>query len=136
MGYQINLPFSVVLGPKAVTHLNLGVTRTPNAKNVDGDRANLTATNIGQSFIWLANPRFNVMLEFAYTKGEAVAGPGIKTPANSFYVSPGIRWAYNFSSGLQIVPGIAFPIGVGPSKNERAIFFYLSFEHPYKKLTR
>jgi hypothetical protein len=48
-------------------------------------------------------------------------------------ISPGIRWAYNFKSGLQIVPGIAVPIGAGPSRNERGIILYLSFEHPFKK---
>ena len=51
------------------------------------------------------------------------------------YISPGIRWAYNFKNGLQIVPGIGVPLGVGPSAGEtgRALF-YLSFEHPFRKL--
>ena len=120
-------------GLQAVTHFNIGATHTPNAKNVAGDRANLTAYNLGQSFIWLVRPTFNVMLEVAYARGETIRGPGLKDPANSFYVSPGIRWAHNFSSGLQIVPGIAFPIGTGTSKGERAVFFYVSFEHPFKK---
>ncbi len=133
VGYQLNLPLSVVLGSQAVTHFNIGATHTPNAKNAIGDKANLTAYNLGQSFIWLVRPTFNVMLEIAYASGETVRGPGLKDPANSFYVSPGIRWAYNFSNGLQIVPGIAFPIGTGPSKGERAVFFYVSFEHPLKK---
>ncbi|MRR28995.1 transporter, partial [bacterium] len=31
---------------------------------------------------------------------------------------------------LQVVPGIAFPIGFGPSKGEYGAFAYLSFEHP------
>ena len=51
----------------------------------------------------------------------------------SAYVSPGVRWSYDFDSGLQIVPGIAFPIGVGPSRHEKSVFLYLSFEHPFKK---
>ena len=63
-----------------------------------------------------------------------MAGPGLKSRTESFYISPGIRWAYNFSSGLQIVPGIAVPIGTGPSKGERAVFLYLSFEHPMWKV--
>ncbi|HZK78257.1 MAG TPA: hypothetical protein VFC35_05065 [Gemmatimonadaceae bacterium] len=46
-------------------------------------------------------------------------------------ISPGVRAAFNFASGLQIVPGIAFPIGVGPSSGERGAFIYLSFEHPF-----
>jgi hypothetical protein len=46
-------------------------------------------------------------------------------------ISPGVRGAINFTSGLQIVPGIAIPIGAGPSHGERGVFFYLSFEHPF-----
>jgi len=42
--------------------------------------------------------------------------------------------AYNFENGLQIVPGIGVPIGIGPSSGEKGIFLYLSFEHPFRKL--
>jgi hypothetical protein len=37
-----------------------------------------------------------------------------------------------FASGLQIAPGVAVPIGVGPSRGERSLFVYLSFEHPFR----
>jgi hypothetical protein len=48
-------------------------------------------------------------------------------------VNPGFRYAINCKSGLQIVPGIALPIGIGPSAGELGIFLYLSFEHPLWK---
>jgi len=51
-------------------------------------------------------------------------------------LSPGIRWAHNFKNGLQIVPGIGVPLGVGPSAGEKAVFLYLSFEHPFRKLPK
>jgi hypothetical protein len=35
-------------------------------------------------------------------------------------------------SGLQKVPGIAFQIGLGPSRREHGLFMYLSFEHPFR----
>ncbi len=53
---------------------------------------------------------------------------------SGLFLSPGIRWAYNFNNGLQIVPGIGVPLGVGPSDGEKGVFLYLSFEHPYRKL--
>ncbi len=31
---------------------------------------------LGQSLIWLAHPRFNVMLELSYLHLEGVVGPG------------------------------------------------------------
>jgi hypothetical protein len=51
-------------------------------------------------------------------------------------LNPGVRFAINRPSGLQIVPGIAYTIGVGPSNGRRAIFLYLSFEHPLRWLKK
>ena len=132
-GIQIMFPLSLVLTDSLVAHSNLGATRTPNAKNALGDTATTQDVALGQSFIWLANPRFNVMLEYVYTRAEAVTGPGQTQRQSASFISPGIRWAYNFPSGLQIVPGIALPIGVGASRGEKAVFLYLSFEHPFTK---
>jgi hypothetical protein len=47
-----------------------------------------------------------------------------------------VRFAINRPSGLQIVPGLATTIGLGPSSGSRAIFAYLSFEHPLAWLKR
>jgi len=133
LGYQIGLPISVVLTPRFVTHMNLGATYTPKAKNAVGEKADLSAWNVGQSFVWLAHPNFNAFVEFAYGSGQRVTGPGRTEWQNSLFINPALRWAINFENGLQIVPGIAMPIGVGPSKGERAVFLYLSFEHPMWK---
>ncbi|BDU77687.1 hypothetical protein METESE_26450 [Mesoterricola sediminis] len=132
-GLQGLVPISVVLGPACVAHFNVGASFTPGARNAAGDKADLTSWTLGQSFVWLAHPNANAMLEFAYTSGEAVAGPGRRERVETFYVNPGLRFAINFRSGLQIVPGIAFPIGVGPSRGDRSVFLYLSFEHPMWK---
>jgi hypothetical protein len=134
VGYQVNLPVSVVLSNAFVTHFNAGMTYTPSAKNERGEKASLTDFNLGQSTIWLAKPNFNVMLEWLWMNQASVAGPKMTERSNSLLVNPGIRWAYNFKSGLQIVPGISVPLGIGPSSGERGIFFYLSFEHPFKKI--
>lgn len=133
LGAQVNFPVSVVLNPALVAHTNAGFTWIPKAKNQAREQADLSAMNLGQSIIWLANERFNVMLEYSYTKAQSIIGPGRTKWGSATFLSPGIRWAHNFSSGLQIVPGIAVPIGVGPSSKERAIFLYVSFEHPFGK---
>ena len=131
--YQVEVPMSYVLGEQLVSHTNLGYTWTPHARDAEGDSANLAAWNFGQSFVWLAHPRVNGLLEYIYVDGEAVTAPGTHAPARASYLSPGVRWSYNFDSGLQIVPGIAFPIGVGPSRGQKSVFLYLSFEHPFRK---
>jgi hypothetical protein len=133
-GLQTNLPLSVVLGKRFVTHWNLGTTLIPNARNAAGERAATAAYNAGQSIVWLAKPRFNVLLETVWSGNEAVIARGQTQRSHSLLVSPGIRWAHNFASGLQIVPGIAVPMGVGPSRGERGVILYLSFEHPLRRL--
>ena len=134
-GVQTNLPVSLVLFPKLVTHWNAGATFVPHAHNGAGDSASSVAYNAGQSFIWLVRPRFNLMLETYYANAQSVIGPSHTAWRQTLLINPGVRWAYNFSSGLQIVPGISMPIGVGPSAGERGVFVYLSFEHPFRKIT-
>jgi hypothetical protein len=132
-GVQLNLPLSVVVNQKLVTHWNAGATLVPSARDPLGDRAATYGYNLGQSFIWRVRPRFNAMLETVWTGSETVVASGRTSRQHSLLINPGIRWAYNFPSGLQIVPGIAVPIGVGPSRGEKGIFLYLSFEHPFGK---
>jgi Putative MetA-pathway of phenol degradation len=135
-GIQVNIPVSLVLSDQFVTHSNAGATHVPSARNADGDRASTTAVNLGQSIIWQPTERFNVLLEALYVNAEVVTGDRRTRREDTFFVNPGIRWAHDFENGLQIVPGIAFPVGLGPSHGEWALFLYLSFEHPLWKAER
>jgi len=129
-GLQLNVPLSVVLLQRLVTHVNVCATYVPSA-DVPGVEATSTSFSAGESFIWLAHTNFNFMVEALYTRTElGVAGGNQRS--ETLTISPGLRGAINFESGLQIVPGIAVPIGVGPSAGERSVFFYLSFEHPFR----
>jgi hypothetical protein len=117
-GVQVMLPASTVLTPTLVAHWNLSATLTPKTHT-----HNITA---GNSFVWLANHRFNVLVETLWSRTSDRSGHDSQTT-----VSPGIRWSYDFPNKLQIVPGLAFPItnhGGGKS-----VFLYLSFEHPFVK---
>jgi hypothetical protein len=134
VGVQTNLPLSVVLTRRVVTHWNAGSTYVPHTRNADFFKANTVGYSLGQSFIFIINPRFNLMLETFSTNFQSVVGPGKTEWSKMRYVSPGVRWAYNLRSGLQIVPGVAVPIGFGPSAGEKGVFLYLSFEHPFIRL--
>jgi hypothetical protein len=133
-GLQTSLPLSVVLSKKLVSHWNAGTTFFPHAQDASGNRAATAGYNLGQSFIWLMRTRFNVMLETVFASSQTVVASNRTQWANALFVSPGIRWSYNFRNGLQIVPGIGVPLGVGPSAGEKAVLLYLSFEHPFRKL--
>lgn len=133
LGYQLNLPVSFLCSRKLVTHYNLGATITPGAKAVDGTKSDISSINYGASAILLISPTFNFMLEVAGNR-TSVKAPNVKTNiGNSIFINPGIRYAINFQSGLQIVPGLAVPIGLDSSKDKIGIFAYLSFEHPLWK---
>ena len=129
-GVQVAAPVSLVLTKSVVSHWDLGATFIPRASNAIGDRAATQSFYAAQSFVWLAKPRFNALVETAYFNNESVLAPSLTARASQLYISPGVRWAYNLSHGLQIVPGVAAPIGVGSSAGQKGVFVYLSFEHP------
>lgn len=131
VGVDLNLPVSYVLSPDFVTHVNAGMSVTPSARNVAGERANIHGWMLRQSLIMTRSSFIQPMLEVVYSRGQEVVGEDRTANTKSFVISPGVRSAFNFASGLQIVPGLAIPIGVGPSSGERGLFLYLSFEHPF-----
>lgn len=134
VGIQTNLPISVVLSRKVVMHWNAGGTFTPGAKNTLGQKAFTRGYNLGHSAVWLAHPRFNVLMETAWNSYESVIGRKQTEKSYSLILNPGVRWSHNLKNALQIVPGVAVPLGIGPSKGSRGVFFYLSFEHAFKKI--
>jgi hypothetical protein len=130
-GLQVNVPVSIVLAKPLVTHLNVGGTYVPSARVGASENAPLTSFAVGQSLVWLAHQRLNFIVEALYTRTDLSARAGVQR-TESLTLNPGLRAAFNFASGLQIVPGMSFPVGLGPSRGENGIFFYLSFEHPFR----
>lgn len=130
-GVQVNLPLSVALADRWVTHSNAGLTLTPGARNEAGDRARTADLFAGQSLIWLARPTLNLMLEALWAREHEVLAPGTVGGSSSFVLSPGVRGAIDFPSGLQIVPGAAIPVELGAGGGV-SLFLYLSFEHPFR----
>jgi hypothetical protein len=115
LGLQTNLPVSYGFGSALVTHWNAGFTVVPESA---------PTYSLGASAIWLLRPAFNLLVEAVWftTAGEEIA-----------LLNPGVRWAHDFASGLQIVPGVAYTVGIGPSSGDDGLFLYLSFEHPFRR---
>jgi hypothetical protein len=130
-GLHAALPLSVVLLPRLVAHANVGASLTPSARAGPGEDAREIGFSAGQGLVWLAHRRFNVMLEALYTRTDLDL-PGGTGTEESLHLNPGVRAAIDLAGGLQVVPGVSMPIGVGPSKGERGVFLYLSFEHPFR----
>jgi len=133
LGLQANLPLSIRPAPQLALHGNAGLTWTPKSKNPVGQTARTVNANLGGSAIWLLCPTFNLMVELLWLSTEQVVGPDRRVREESLFLNPGVRGAFNFSSGLQIVPGVAYTIGLGDSAGEDGLFLYLSFEHPFRE---
>ena len=74
--------------------------------------------------------RFNLMLEASWARAEAVVGPNTVHGTELFLVMPGVRWAHDFRSGLQVVPGVGYAFDVRSAGGD-ALVVYLSFEHGF-----
>jgi hypothetical protein len=131
VGVQVGVPVSVVVSEKFVAHGNVGVLWTPGAKDPEGDRAAVVVPYAGGSVVFLANPRWNLLLETLWQRTESVSGEHSVAVGQTLLVSPGFRYAWNFKTGLQIVAGVGVPIGIGPSRGQYSMLLYLSFEHPF-----
>jgi len=132
-GVQTNWALSAVLSQHWVTHWNAGTTWVPKAESAEGATASSASFNLGQSLVWLMRPRLNFLVETVYVNLGDVVGPHDTERQQSLFISPGVRWGWDVGN-LQIVPGIAAPIGVGPSAGDHLVFVYLSFEHPFVSL--
>lgn len=130
-GLQTNLPISLQLNRSIVTHWNAGVTWIRSAQDAQHNHATLLNPNLAQSSVWLVKPRFNALFEVVWTNNASVIASGRTTRQQALFVSPGVRWAYNFKSGLQIVPGVGTPVGLMGATGQRGAILYLSFEHPF-----
>ena len=73
------------------------------------------------------------MVEAAWSSVAEVVADGRTKRTSGTLLSPGIRGALDFPSGLQIVPGLAFPIAVGPDGGDWSVFAYVSFEHAFAR---
>jgi hypothetical protein len=121
---QVNIPVSMLLNEWLVTHFNIGGTYAPST-HASGSA---TGFNVGQSLIYLLRPTFNLMLEAAFTEVDVTTG-GTTDRTSTMTLNPGFRAAHNFGS-VQIVGGVALPLGLGPSRGDNGVLLYLSFEHP------
>jgi len=133
LGFQVNLPVTLVLSKEIVTHWNAGATLTPSARNALGDRATTHSLNFGASLVWLFRPSFNFLLETILEDVRSVVADGRVVGETGWVLSPGVRWAFDLPGDLQIVPGVAYTIGLGVGPDENALFLYLSFEHPFSR---
>lgn len=126
VGYELNLPVSKVVSDRWTVHGNAGMTVFPDVQ----DR-NLFNYNLGASAIYAAKEDLNLMLEVVCLSEQSLAQGGGLERDVAVIVSPGVRYAINCDSDLQVVVGLAVPIGLTTDAPDYGLFLYLSFEHPF-----
>jgi hypothetical protein len=132
LGIQTNLPASLRPRSWLALHGNVGLTWTPRAENAAGETAGTLGLNLGGSAIWLFRPNLNALVELLWLRSEVVSGPGRSLGQGLWRLNPGVRWAFDFASGLQIVPGVAYTVALNDAAEPDGLFLYLSFEHPFR----
>lgn len=126
LGYEVNLPFSKIVGDRWSVHFNAGGSVFPDVRGRD-----LLNYNLGASVIYAVSKDFNLMLESVAGWEEDIDPARRIDRSNSVLISPGARYAFNLPNDLQVVVGAAVPIGVTSDSPDWGLFFYLSFEHPF-----
>ena len=130
LGYQLNLPFSTALGDQAFVHLNAGTTFLPDAASAGG--RDLWHFNLGASVIYAVTPDLHFLVEWIGEWNELPqSGGGSLRHEFASVISPGLRKAFNFQHGFQVVAGVAVPIGLTGGAPDFGVFLYLSFEHSF-----
>jgi hypothetical protein len=133
LGLEAAIPVSITLGPRFTTHLNAALTVNPGARGRGNPGVAARSARLGASLVGDVSRRVNLLVETVYESSRDVLSVERTTGGQRWVVSPGIRWAHDLASGLQIVPGLAYTVDVGPGEEPDALFLYLSFEYPFGK---
>jgi hypothetical protein len=128
LGFEVNLPFSTALDDHWAMHLNAGFTYLPDAG--PGPTADLLSYNLGASLVYAVNDRTHLLFECVGGWEEGLTGAGTDREFSAVF-SPGVRHAFNYADGSQLVLGVAAPIGLNGNAPDYGLFLYVSFEHGF-----
>lgn len=138
VGYQWSLPFSKKLASRFAMHANFGLTYLPHVQaRLDGSigplspKSSLVSYNVGSSAIFAILPRLHFMLEWVGNFDQSLNDDGKRERSFRSTLSPGFRAAIVNEEKLQIVAGVAAPIGLNRRTDNIGTFLYFSVEHDF-----
>lgn len=137
VGFQTNWSFSKYWNRHFATHWNLGTTLLPRAKQVLSNgqtgRKFLANFNFGTSVAWMANKRFNMALEFVSNLGSEINNNRNINLFGQYILNPGMSTSIDIGP-ITILPGLSIPLTWTRDHFQPGVYFYLSLQHPYRKL--
>jgi hypothetical protein len=128
-GLEGDVPVSWEVGKRLSLHGNVGGTWRPSGENGVGATAATFEPYVGASAVIFILPELNLMAESLWRDGATVVGAGSTVHRWDHQVAFGARAGFDFASGLQVVPGVAYMPAVGEAATRS--FIYLSFEHKF-----
>lgn len=145
VGYSFNLPISKTISDRMYVNFNAGFTFTPGVQaRLSDDRRSrehdLLDYAVGASVFYAVTEKFHVVVEAVWESIESIEEfdprgdrppRGRRERHNEVTLAPGFRWAWDLPGDLQIVPGVAFPIGLSEETVDYGAFLYFSVEHPF-----
>ena len=132
-GSQLNIPVSWEVNRKLAIHINVGNTlQWLTGKQNETSIEKSESLAYGISAIYFLTNNLNFLFETIHTSTFNETSAGNNEIEKLTILNPGMRFAINFSSGMQIVPGISMPYDVHSGSG--TCFLYLSVEHPLKKI--
>jgi Putative MetA-pathway of phenol degradation len=138
VGYQWSLPFSKKLASRFAMHADFGLTYLPHVQpRLDGStgplspKSSLVSYNVGSSAIFAILPRLHFMLEWVGNFDQSINDDGKRERSFRSTISPGFRAAIVNEEKLQIVAGVAAPIGLNHRTDNIGTFLYFSVEHDF-----
>jgi hypothetical protein len=138
VGYQWTLPFSKKVTSRLALNANFGVAYLPKVRtpldSLGGalsPKRSLVSYIAGGSAIFAILPRFHVLLEWLGEFEESINDNGKAEREFKPILSPGFRTAIVNEEKLQIVTGVAAPIGLNRKANNYGVFLYFSIEHHF-----
>lgn len=138
LGYQFNLPVSRY-GEKFDYHLNAGFTYIPNVSApLDGQRFSnphdLHGYNLGGSVYWKPKVNLHYFVESLALWNQAIDDQGVRGNITQVFINPGVRYAI-VQDPVEWVVGVSVPVGLTRDSPDIGVFFYMSIEHSFRKVT-
>jgi hypothetical protein len=121
VGLQAALPLSLRWSDRFTTHVNLGGSAIPSDRAVDGF--------VGAGLVFFLHPRVNVIVEGL---GLVSRSTGAGSWSSRAIAAAGVRWGHDFSSGLQLVPGLGWSVVTGSNRGSGGPLAYLSVEYDFR----
>lgn len=126
LGMQVDMVINWALARPLTAQLSIENSLTPHEEDWAGP-ARVLATSVKQLMVWNVTSRWHVLVDTVWQRSQRPTWGD--TASHTLHISPALQWGHDLADGLHIIPGVCLPVGFGPSRSDRAVLAFFSFEH-------